>query len=148
MLDTVTVDGADDLSKSLRKMADRSGDLEAFYNGPVADLWRDRQADVFTSGRLAPLSPKSVRRKRVHKTDPMVATGALQAATTRYTPVKANQTTAVYGIPRGNPHKWLGHMHANRSGSRPKRDVVPNWTRAEKLKIIDMLADWVVRGRR
>jgi len=38
-------------------------------------------------------------------------------------------------------------MHATKTGSRPKRDVVPNWSRAEKLVILDKMTDWIMRGK-
>ena len=144
MLDDPVITGADELTRDLKALAERC-DLRPFYDGPVTDFWRQRQAGVFAD-RLAPLSSASIRRKRVHKRDPMVATGMLKAATTRYTPVKATKDYAIYGIPKGNPYKWLGHMHANRHGSRPKRDVVPGLSRGERLKILDMLSDYLMRG--
>lgn len=143
MLDDVTVTGADKVQDGLQDMIDRC-DLRRFYSGPVASLWHQRQKVVFAE-RLAPLSPETVRIWK--KTTPLIQTGKLRDATTRYTPIKADRDTATFGIPKGNPHKWLGTMHAQRVGSRPKRDAVPNWSRAEKLKIIDMLVDWIAKGK-
>ena len=145
MLDDVTVTGADELTRDLRTLADRSSDLRPLW-GQVADMFVQRQKDVFTSGRLAPLAPESVRRKRVHKTEPMVGTGALRQATYRYSPIKSTNDRASFGIPKGGTRKSIGAMHAVASGSRPKRDVVPNWSKAERLKILDMLSDYLMRG--
>ena len=143
MLDDVDITGADDLSRGLRDMADRAENLTPVW-GKVADLWRQRQQAVFTSGRLAPLSPASVRRKRVNKTTPMVATGALRDATHRYSPIKTTRDSATFGIPKGGTRKSIGAMHAAKSGSRPKRDVVPNWTRAERERILEIISDFVM----
>ena len=93
------VTGAEQFGKDLAQMADRSEDLRPLFDGPVAELWRDRQKAVFTSGRLAPLNPRSVKRKRRNKTTPLVDTGELRDITYRYTPVKSTEDSAKFGIP-------------------------------------------------
>lgn len=138
-----TVTGADRISKDLQEMADRSAHLEPVWD-KVAEMWKDRQQAVFSRGRLAPLSEASVRRKRVHKTEPMVDTGALREATYRYSPVKSTPDRAVFGIPKGGTRKAIGAMHAVKSGHRPKRDVVPNWTAAERREFMEILSDYLM----
>ena len=137
-----TVEGADRISKDLQEMADRSSHLEPVWD-KVADMWKERQQAVFTSGKLAPLSEASVRRKKVNKRTPMVGTGALREATYRYSPVKSTPDRAVFGIPKGGARKSIGAMHAVKSGSRPKRDVVPNWTAAERREFMEILSDYL-----
>ena len=147
------VTGAEQFGKDLAQMADRSEDLRPLFDGPVAELWRDRQKAVFTSGRLAPLNPRSVKRKRRNKTTPLVDTGELRDITYRYTPVKSTKDSAKFGIPKGSGsvsgrgRKSIGAMHAVRSGSRPRCDAVPSWTKAERNQIIEMTSDYVM-GRR
>lgn len=137
--------GADRITRDLKDMIDRA-DLAGFWQPYMAPLWRKRQQTVAFE-RLAPLSEESVRIKRVHKTDPMVETGRLQRATYRYTPIRTRKGSAWFGIPKGGDRKSIGAMHATRSGSRPRRDVVPNWSKAERIKILDMLTDYLLRGK-
>ena len=145
-----TVTGADRISKDLMEMADRAPHLEPVWD-KVAEMWKDRQQAVFSPlseasvrRKLAPLSEASVRRKRVHETEPMVGTGALREATYRYSPVKSTPDMAVFGIPKGGTRKAIGAMHAKKSGSRPKRDVVPNWTAAERREFMEILSDYLM----
>ncbi|MEN9508665.1 MAG: hypothetical protein RLZZ621_1228 [Gemmatimonadota bacterium] len=138
-----SVTGADGVTRSLEEIMERV-DLRKFYGGPVASLWHKRQKIVFDE-RLTPLSEETVRIWK--KRTPMVTTGALRTATTKYTPIKADRDTATFGIPKANRVKWIGVMHATKTGSRPKRDVVPNWSRAEKLVILDKMTDWIMRGK-
>ena len=137
----------------MTKMADRVDDMRPLFEGDVAVLWRKRQKAVFTSGRLSPLSPESIKRKRVNKTTPLVDTGELRDVTFKYTPVKTTPLSAVFGIPKGSGsitgrgRKSIGAMHAVRSGSRPRRDAVPGWSGAERLQLLDMFSDYIM-GRR
>ena len=77
----------------------------------------------------------------------------LRDITYRYTPVKSTKDSAKFGIPKGSGsvsgrgRKSIGAMHAVRSGSRPRRDAVPSWTKAERNQIIEMTSDYVM-GRR
>lgn len=139
--------GADGVVRELRDMAERSGDLEPLWHRIATQVWEPRQQAVFSGGKLAPLSPASVKRKRVHKNEPMLATGDLRAATYRYSPIKSTNDRASFGIPKGGTRKAIGAMHAVRSGSRPKRDVVPNWSKAERERILDIFADYIMEGR-
>ena len=119
-----TIEGADRISKDLLEVADRAAHLEPVWD-KLVPMWEDRQKAVFTSGKLAPLSEASVRRKRVNKHTPMVDTGELRLITYRYSPVKSTDNVAVFGIPKGSGRpggrgrKSVGAMHATRSGSRP-----------------------------
>lgn len=148
-----TVSGAAEFGKDLQQMAQRSSDLRPLFDGPIAELWRDRQKAVFASGRLAPLNPRSVKRKRRNKNVPLVDTGELRDLTFKYTPVKATTDSAKFGIPKGSGslsgrgRKSIGAMHAVASGSRPRRDAVPSWTKAERNRIIELTSDYVM-GRR
>jgi hypothetical protein len=148
-----SVSGADGVIRELSDMADRVDDLRPLFDGDVADLWRRRQRAVFSSGKLAPLSPASVKRKRVNKTTPLVDTGELRDVTIKYTPIKSTPLTAKFGIPKGSGslsgrgRKSIGAMHAVRSGSRPRRDAVPSWSAAERQQILEMFSDYV-RDRR
>jgi hypothetical protein len=143
-----TVTGADRISKDLLEMADRAAHLEPVWD-KVADMWKDRQQAVFSRGRLAPLSEASVRRKRVNKHTPMVDTGELRLITYRYSPVKSTDNMAVFGIPKGSGRpggrgrKSIGAMHAVKSGSRPRRDVVPNWTAVERREFMKILSKYL-----
>lgn len=137
------IDGTVRITREMLDMADRSDDLRPLWRR-LAPWWKRRELAVFD--RLAPLSAASVRRKRVHKTEPMVATGALQQATYRYSPIKSDADSATFGIPKGGARKAIGAMHATRSGSRPKRDVVPRLTKAEREHILDAIADFVMDG--
>lgn len=141
------LNGADAVVRELRDMAERSGDLRPLWDTISRQVWQPRQQAVFTAGKLAPLSPRSVRRKRVHKTEPMIDTGALREATYHYSPIKSTADRASYGIPKGGRRKAIGAMHAVKSGSRPKRDVVPNWTKAERERILDIFAEFIMEGR-
>lgn len=144
-----TIEGADRISQDLLEVADRASHLEPVWD-KVVPMWEERQKAVFTSGKLAPLSEASVRRKRVHKTTPMVDTGELRLITYRYSPVKSTAHSAVFGIPKGSGRaggrgrKSIGAMHAVKSGSRPRRDVVPNWTAAERREFLDLLSDYLM----
>jgi hypothetical protein len=144
------VSGADQVTRGLREMAERTNDLRPLFEGEVAELWRDRQKAVFTGGKLAPLNPRSVKRKRRNKTTPLVDTGELRDLTYKYTPVKTTPLTAKFGIPKGSGsasgrgRKSIGAMHAVKSGSRPRRDAVPSWTAAERRRILDMFSDYVM----
>jgi hypothetical protein len=144
------VSGADQVGRGLREMTDRVSDLRPLFDGDLAELWRDRQKALFTGGRLAPLSPRSVKRKRRNKNVPLVDTGELRDLTYKYTPVKATPLTAVFGIPKGSGsvtgrgRKSIGAMHAVRSGSRPRRDAVPGWSGAERIRIREMFSDYIM----
>lgn len=143
------IEGADRITNDLLEVADRAEHLEPVWD-QVAKMWEERQKAVFTRGKLAPLSEASVRRKRVNKTTPMVDTGELRLITYRYSPVKSTPNSAVFGIPKGSGRpggrgrKSIGAMHATKSGSRPRRDVVPNWTAAERREFLDMLSDYLM----
>jgi hypothetical protein len=145
-----TLGGAEQFQKDLRDMADRAEDLRPLFEGDVAELWRARQKAVFSSGKLAPLSPRSVKRKRRNRNVPLVDTGELRDLTYRYTPVKTTETTAKFGIPKGSGsasgrgRKSIGAMHAVKSGSRPRRDAVPSWTAAERRQILEMFSDYIM----
>jgi hypothetical protein len=134
--------GFEQVTRDLRDMTDRAENLNPVWR-KVAVLWEDRQKAVF-DGKLPALSPASVKRKRVNKRIPMVDTGDLRTATYRYSPIKADRDSASFGIPKGGKRKAIGAMHASRSGSRPKRDVVPRLRKAEKVEILDILADYVM----
>lgn len=144
-----TIEGADRISKDLLEVADRAAHLEPVWD-KLVPMWEDRQKAVFTSGKLAPLSEASVRRKRVNKHTPMVDTGELRLITYRYSPVKSTDNMAVFGIPKGSGRpggrgrKSVGAMHATRSGHRPRRDVVPNWTAAERREFMKLLSDYLM----
>ena len=129
----------------LDAMADRSSDLRAVWRDMV-DMWTARQKDVFNN-RLPKLKPDSVRRKRVNKNVPMVDTGELREATYRWTPARSDKDSATFGIPRGGPRKAIGAMHAKKSGSRPKRDVVPSWRKSERDEFLSILSDYLLRRR-
>jgi hypothetical protein len=91
-----------------------------------------------------------VKRKRRNKNVPLVDTGELRDLTYKYTPVKATPLTAVFGIPKGSGsvtgrgRKSIGAMHAVRSGSRPRRDAVPGWSGAERIRIREMFSDYIM----
>lgn len=144
-----TIEGADRISKDLLEVADRAAHLEPVWD-KLVPMWEDRQKAVFTSGKLAPLSEASVRRKRVNKHTPMVDTGELRLITYRYSPVKSTDSSAIFGIPKGSGRpggrgrKSVGAMHATRSGHRPRRDVVPNWTAAERREFMKLLSDYLM----
>ena len=148
-----SVTGADGIIRDLEDMTDRVDDLRPLFEGDVADLWRKRQRAVFTGGRLAPLSPASIKRKRVNKSTPLVDTGELRDITFKYTPVKTTPLSAKFGIPKGSGslsgrgRKSIGAMHAVRSGSRPRRDAVPSWSAAERQQILDMFSDYIMDNR-
>jgi hypothetical protein len=122
---------------------------EELVGDKLVPMWEDRQKAVFTSGKLAPLSEATVRRKRVNKHTPMVDTGELRLITYRYSPVKSTDNMAVFGIPKGSGRpggrgrKSVGAMHATRSGHRPRRDVVPNWTAAERREFMKILSEYL-----
>lgn len=145
-----TVAGAEQFTKSLREMAERADDLRPLFDGEIAELWRDRQKAVFSSGKLAPLSPRSVKRKRRNKNVPLVDTGELRDLTYKYTPVKTTTDSAKFGIPKGSGsvsgrgRKSIGAMHAVKSGSRPRRDAVPSWTAAERRRILEMFSEYMM----
>jgi hypothetical protein len=144
------VTGADELTRGLREMAERAQDLRPLFEGEIAELWRDRQKAVFSSGKLAPLSPRSVKRKRRNKNVPLVDTGELRDLTYKYTPVKTTTDSAKFGIPKGSGsvsgrgRKSIGAMHAVKSGSRPRRDAVPSWTAAERRRILEMFSEYMM----
>jgi len=144
------VTGADELTRGLRGMAERADDLRPLFDGEIAELWRDRQKAVFSSGKLAPLSPRSVKRKRRNKNVPLVDTGELRDLTYKYTPVKTTTDSAKFGIPKGSGsvsgrgRKSIGAMHAVKSGSRPRRDAVPSWTAAERRRILEMFSEYMM----
>ena len=143
------IEGADRMAKDLLEVADRASHLEPEWD-KVADMWEERQKAVFSSGKLAPLSEASVRRKRVNKHTPMVDTGELRLITYRYSPVKSTPDSAVFGIPKGSGRaggrgrKSIGAMHAKKSGSRPGRDVVPSWRASERREFMDILSDYLL----
>lgn len=145
-----TVAGAEQFTKSLREMAERADDLRPLFDGEIAELWRDRQKAVFASGRMAPLNPASVKRKRRNKNVPLVDTGELRDLTYKYTPVKSTEDSAKFGIPKGSGslsgrgRKSIGAMHAVKSGSRPRRDAVPSWTKAERTRILALFSDYIM----
>ena len=143
------IEGADRITNDLLEVADRAEHLEPVWD-EVAVMWEERQKAVFTRGKLAPLSEASVRRKKVNKHTPMVDTGELRLITYRYSPVKSTPDSAVFGIPKGSGRpggrgrKSIGAMHAKKSGSRPRRDVVPGWTAAERREFMDILSDYLL----
>lgn len=143
-----TIEGADRIAKDLLEVADRAEHLEPVWD-KVAVMWEERQKAVFSRGKLAPLSEASVRRKRVNKTTPMVDTGELRLITYRYSPIKSYPDRASFGIPKGSGRpggrgrKSIGAMHAVKSGSRPRRDVVPNWTAAERREFMALLSEYL-----
>ena len=144
------VTGADELTRGLREMAERAQDLRPLFEGEIAELWRDRQKAVFSSGKLAPLSPRSVKRKRRNKNVPLVDTGELRDLTYKYTPVKTTTDSAKFGIPKGSGsvsgrgRKSIGAMHAVKSGSRPRSAEVPSWTAAERRRILAMFSEYMM----
>lgn len=133
----------DALKRDLESMADRSHDLRDVWRD-MTEMWEDRQKAVFAS-RLPALSPRSVKRKRVNKTTPMVDTGELREATYKWTPANQDRDSATFGIPKGGPRKSIGAMHAKKSGSRPKRDVVPSWRKAERDQFIEILRKYLMK---
>lgn len=143
------IEGADRISKDLLEVADRASHLQPVWD-KVAVMWEERQKAVFSNGKLAALSEASVRRKKVNKHTPMVDTGELRLITYRYSPVKSTDDRAVFGIPKGSGRpggrgrKSVGAMHAVKSGSRPRRDVVPNWTAAERREFMKLLSDYLM----
>ena len=61
--------------------------------------------------------------------------------------VEAARVLAAAGVElvsTGGTRKAIGAMHAVKSGSRPKRDVVPNWTAAERRAFMEILSDYLL----
>jgi hypothetical protein len=96
-----SVSGADGVIRELSDMADRVDDLRPLFDGDVADLWRRRQRAVFSSGKLAPLSPASVKRKRVNKTTPLVDTGELRDVDDQVHPDQVDAADGEVRYPQG-----------------------------------------------
>lgn len=134
----------ENVTRQMREMADRSDDLRPLWRRVASEVWVPRQKQVPT--RLPALSRASVRRKRHNKAVPLVDTGALLEATYKHSPVKESGDSAVFGIPKGNKHKGLGGMHAVKSGSRPRRDIVPSWLKSENEEYLELMSGWIMDG--
>lgn len=134
----------ENVTRRLSDMADRSDDLRPLWRRVASEVWVPRQKQVPT--RLPALSRASVRRKRHNKAVPLVDTGALLEATYKYAPVKESGDEATFGIPKGNKHRGLGGMHAVASGSRPRRDIVPSWLKAENEEYLELTSEWIMDG--
>ena len=134
----------ENVTRQMREMADRSDDLRPLWRRVASEVWVPRQKQV--PSRLPRLSLASVRRKRHNRTLPLVDTGVLLEATYKHSPVKESGDSAVFGIPKGNKHKGLGGMHAVKSGSRPRRDIVPSWSKAERERIMELTSEWIMDG--
>lgn len=138
------LDGEEDILEDLRLLLERVEDFRPVWK-QAAQLWVSRQRQLFTAGKLPPLDPDTVRRKRGNRT-PLVDTGKLRDATFRDSPVKQTQTQASFGIPKGSRERVRAILHQSGTKNMPRRDPVPKLTRGERARLTEMMRDYLLDG--
>lgn len=132
-----------DIVETLEGVAERAADLSDAWN-KVGEMWVKRQKALFTQGgRLAPLKPSTVKRKGGNAT-PLVNTGKLSLATYKRTPVKIDDKSVSFGIPKGESIRKLAILHQTGRQTMAKRNPVPNLRAAEKKQIVELLRGHVL----
>lgn len=129
------------IDKKLAAVAEAADDLRDCWD-EVGALYAKRQRDIFARGgrpRWKPLSPDYIAAKRrdglAGKT--LVRTGLLRNAMTSPRPIRTAPRYVVFGPYRKAPH-WTLHKYGSRK--MPKRDPLPPLTKAERVKVRDIIA--------
>ena len=144
---TAEVVGSASLIKKLEEVGEGADNLGDVWP-KIGQLFAKRQSDIFAKGgrpRWKPLKPRYILQRRRDGLGgrTLVRTGALKRAATDPKPAKASPKYAVFG-PAGRtaPH-WVLHKHGTKR--MPKRDPLPNFTKAERVQVRELIAKHVVK---
>jgi phage gpG-like protein len=139
--------GSDKIDRKLEQVAAAADDLGDMWP-EVGEVFAERQRAIFTKGgrpRWKPLDPDYILQRRRDGLGgrTLIRTGLLRDAVTQAKPAKTGPKFAVFG-PAGRtaPH-WVLHKHGTKR--MPKRDPLPKFSKAERKRVRDLIAEHVVK---